>query len=577
MMADKSLSATKDPLMLSRFSLKYQFLILSMVTMLIAAGLGGVSIYQSRLFSSAVMSGGRGIDAVGNSTLLDMFHDGIRAVVYRSLVAADDKTADPNAMIAENKDLSEKFLQTYAALKGLGYQGEVAAKIDGLDGSIRKYVASAEKVVGLASKDKAAAMAELSTFNGLFKELEGSIEVATDTLRDAVKADQAQSVAASDMLGRLAIGCTVLGVLLAFGSYLMTRIGLVRPLSAMIEALLAMSKGDLTESVVVSSRRDEIGALGRVIHIFRDGMASTQRLADDRARIQGEADERQASAMRGLADDFERSLGRLVDESAMACAEMQKNARTLVDVIEAASRETQTVASAANEASGNVQAVAATGEELASSINEISRQVAQSSTLSVQAVAEAGSMDSRIKELTTAASQIGEVVNMISDIAGQTNLLALNATIEAARAGEAGKGFAVVASEVKALASQTTKATDEISAKIRTIQEATQGSVQAIHSIGGTITGMSSIAQAIAAAVEEQGAATAEIARSAQRVAHGMDNVSGSIGAVSQSTERTRLNAGDILSAAEHLADRSSVLRREVVAFLDRVRTARAA
>ena len=68
---------------------------------------------------------------------------------------------------------------------------------------------------------------------------------------------------------------------------------------------------------------------------------------------------------------------------------------------------------------------------------------------------------------------IDEVVGFIRTIAGQTNLLALNATIEAARAGEAGRGFAVVASEVKALATQTAKATEEISSQIAEVQSAT--------------------------------------------------------------------------------------------------------
>ena len=79
-----------------------------------------------------------------------------------------------------------------------------------------------------------------------------------------------------------------------------------------------------------------------------------------------------------------------------------------------------------------------------------------------------------IGALARAAQQIDEVVGFIRTIAGQTNLLALNATIEAARAGEAGRGFAVVASEVKALATQTAKATEDISAQIAEVQSGDQ-------------------------------------------------------------------------------------------------------
>src|SRR6202012_2212901 len=114
---------------------------------------------------------------------------------------------------------------------------------------------------------------------------------------------------------------------------------------------------------------------------------------------------------------------------------------------------------------------------------------------------------------------VGSVVGTISAVAGQTNLLALNATIEAARAGEAGKGFAVVAAEVKALASQTSNATKDISEQIAAIQAATKGSVEEIHSISRTIAELSSVSTSIASAVEEQNVTTREIAESVNNAA----------------------------------------------------------
>jgi methyl-accepting chemotaxis protein len=117
--------------------------------------------------------------------------------------------------------------------------------------------------------------------------------------------------------------------------------------------------------------------------------------------------------------------------------------------------------------------------------------------------------------------------------------LALNATIEAARAGSAGKGFAIVAQEVKALAAQTSKATDEISAQIAAMQMATEGSVAAIKEIGDTINRIAEIATSIASAAEEQDAATQEISRNVQQAAVGTTQVASHITDVSCSANET--------------------------------------
>ena len=157
---------------------------------------------------------------------------------------------------------------------------------------------------------------------------------------------------------------------------------------------------------------------------------------------------------------------------------------------------------------------------------------------------------------------------------GATNLLALNATIEAARAGEAGRGFAVVASEVKQLASQTAKATDEISTQIAGMQTATQDSVAAIKEIGGTIGRISEIASTIATAVEEQGAATQEIARNVGEAAKGTGQVATSITDVNRGAAETGSASAQVLASAQSLSHESGHLKAEVDRFLMTVRAA---
>jgi len=350
--------------------------------------------------------------------------------------------------------------------------------------------------------------------------------------------------------------------------------GLVQPVRALTGAMTRLAGGDTAAEVPATGRTDEVGEMARAVGVFKDSMIGADRLREEQEQEKACAAAEQRAALIRMADDFNASVGGIIDTVASTATEMQGAARSLSTTAEEANRQATAVAAAAMQATSNVQTVATAAEELSASISEIGRQVAQSSVIAVKAVDQAQRTNGTVHSLAQSAQTIGEVVGLIQEIASQTNLLALNATIEAARAGEAGKGFAVVASEVKSLANRTAKATEEIAAQIASIQSATGETVMAIQSIGGTIEQINEIASAIACAVEQQGAAAKEITNNVSRAAAGTDEVSSNIAGVTQASGEVGAAATQVLNSASGLSKQSERLKTDVARFLDTVRAA---
>jgi methyl-accepting chemotaxis protein len=388
------------------------------------------------------------------------------------------------------------------------------------------------------------------------------------------ESEAAYEVARGDTKLHMQVAIALVSLCVALLAFLIGR-AVAKPLSAMTGAMRKLADGDFAIVLPGLGRRDEIGDMAGAVETFKLKAAEKAQAEaaqkENAARVAAAA---RTAEMHKLADEFQAAVGSIVGTVSSASSQLEAAAGTLTQTAETTQQLAGAVAAASEQASSNVQSVASASEELAGSVTEVSRQVQESNRIAALAVQQAEKTDARIGELSQAGQRIGDVVKLITAIAEQTNLLALNATIEAARAGEAGRGFAVVASEVKALATQTGKATEEIGTQIARMQDATQESVAAIKEIGATIGRVSEITSGIAAAVEEQGAATQEISRNVQQAALGTAQVASNITTVNRGASETGSASAQVLSSAQSLSAESNHLRREVDKFLATVRAA---
>jgi methyl-accepting chemotaxis protein len=349
---------------------------------------------------------------------------------------------------------------------------------------------------------------------------------------------------------------------------------ITRPIGAITATMQRLADGDATVEIPGTARLDEIGQMAAAVEVFKGNAVERQRLAAERMAEQQRAADQRKLEIRGFADRFEAALGNIVTAVSASAEELEVVARTLAETMEATKDFSSKVAIASVDASNNVLSVSATTEEMTSSAKEISLQTDQATAIARQAVTQAENTNTGVGGLSQAAERINAVVELITNIAEQTNLLALNATIEAARAGQAGRGFAVVASEIKSLATETSKATEEVKKQVVAMQVATRDVATAIKDVASTIGSISKISKVIYSAVKMQDAATQDIARFTEDAGRRTSEVAQNIESVSHKAVEAGSASEQVLSAAQVLSQESNKLKSEIDKFLAEVRAA---
>ncbi len=360
-----------------------------------------------------------------------------------------------------------------------------------------------------------------------------------------------------------------------------------------------IADGNYEVDVQGTNINDEIGSMARAVLVLRDNGKKQRELEAEMQRLEEEAEreeaeklkreqeqerkkaeeeaqvtaEREARAerVRELIASFDKVIQASIGDLESSAGQMQGTATTMVGVAENTGRQAAAVSEASEQMDSNVSTMAAAIEEFSHSISEANGQVQSATKLSQGAVSASDEGTESIEKLSDASKTIEEVVNLINDIAEQTNLLALNATIEAARAGDAGRGFAVVAGEVKSLASQTAKATEDITKQINEMQSLSGGAVSSMGTIREANNELNQTMLGISAAIEEQEAATSEISRNVQFTSEGTQRVTSEIGQVASNVDATKTSSSDVMAAATQLESLAASIKDEVESFLNDV------
>ncbi len=536
-------------------------------------GMRGLADQERALDEIANVSFAKSVKTAELASAIQAAHSDLyRLLTWNAAGVGEEQMTKVEASFLKGLDTSAGIVAGFSTQGNLS--DEERGVVERIGKSLSLYKSNTAQVLDMQRMDFTAAVSFMWTaqdnFQTLLSETQQMIALES-RLVDEYKA-QASGTAASTRALFIGLNVGAIVVLVAI-SLLLTR-AISSAVGGMTGAMERLAQGDLAVEVPAIGRKDEIGAMADAVQVFKDNAIRVAKLTEEQEELSRRAEQAKRQTMNELAGEIEQTVRTAVNAASQAAGAIRGEAEVLAANAETAISQAASVASSSEAANGNVETVAQAAERLVGSINEINRQVAESSQVADEAVAEAARTDETVKSLTLASTKIGDVVSLINDIASQTNLLALNATIEAARAGDAGKGFAVVASEVKSLANQTARATEEIAGEIAAMKTATDEAVRAIDGIVATIGRVSGALTAIAQAVGEQGRATGEISTSVSQAADGTRTVSQGIGEVRRVADEVGTAAANVHATTESLVSEFDRLQSQVDGLVSKLKSA---
>ncbi len=312
---------------------------------------------------------------------------------------------------------------------------------------------------------------------------------------------------------------------------------------------------------------------GEAVSQAQAAAAETEKLSREQQAMQDRTAKERQELLVSLADKFETNVKSAVTEIQASLDGMQSETEVMLRRSDETQGNATKVANTADSTAEKMDTIAGAVTELSASVSEISSRVRETADIAGKAEGKSDVTTEQVGELAKAVAGISEVVGLIAEIAEQTNLLALNATIEAARAGEMGKGFAVVANEVKSLATQTARATEDITGRIEKVQGSTRTTVEAIKEIRGIINQLNEHSTKIAGAVEQQDATTREISRNIQDAASGSREMNTTMASVRENAETTGRSVQKVMQASGAVAGNTQKLDHNLSDLLNGLRS----
>ncbi len=400
----------------------------------------------------------------------------------------------------------------------------------------------------------------------------------------------------------LSVGAVVMLLVGVLAFYAISRS--VKPMQALTSSVHAISSGDLASAIPCVEKKNEFGAIGRALALFRDSavarqqletQAAEQRALNDAERSRNDAEKRtldgqidfavdQLAAGLGrlsqgdvsqmietpfvgrleqLRMDFNTSLERLQDTLTRiraSAASIQRNSGSVSASADELSKRTESQAASLEETAAAVEEITVTVRSSAERAHEANNVVAATKRTADSSGAVVSDAVAAMGRIEDASQRIEQIIVVIDDIAFQTNLLALNAGVEAARAGEAGKGFAVVAQEVRELAQRSANAAKEIKTLIdQSTREVNAGS-ELVQKTGSVLASISHEIIAISGHVET-------IATASRDQSAALQDVNSSVNAMDQMTQKNASMVAEATQASRQLAEEADMLMALIEQF----------